>query len=245
MPEIGLNIISKGALRLDAYFEQYRLTLLEEETKEIVSVGEKVGNLYFLPIKVIKREIERVFLITKKDISLDYLQYLRLSYINKKAIRKLYSNTIGHGYTSENEPEKTVPVNNTSSNTPIGSLPLEKEFAYTDLRFEVFTPDLREPRVTLENREKEASKTLQIKGRTRPTSKEEDRDRKRRKFNPKPQKEILPNTRLEPPPTYTALPTTTIQPNTAIESSRKEGGSIEVCEDCIKANLRNTVNRVS
>ena len=73
MLEIGLNIISKGVLRLDAYFEQYRLTLLEEETKEIVSVGEKVGNLYFLPIKVIKGEIERVFLITKKDISLDYL----------------------------------------------------------------------------------------------------------------------------------------------------------------------------
>jgi hypothetical protein len=39
----------------------------------VISIGEKVGKLFYLPVKVEKGYNPRVFLSSKKDLSLEYL----------------------------------------------------------------------------------------------------------------------------------------------------------------------------
>lgn len=68
-----------------------------------------------------------------------------MGHIGKKAIRNLYKTSIGSGYSTEEETEVGAGVitssNTSGTNNPIGSLPLEKEYAFMEARFEVFDPE--------------------------------------------------------------------------------------------------------
>ena len=77
------------------------MTLLKENTRDIIAVGNKVGKLYKLPIRVSIGKNPRVFFTTKNNISLDYVWHLRMAYISKKSIRYLYNNIIESGYITE------------------------------------------------------------------------------------------------------------------------------------------------
>ena len=53
MPKIGINIISQGSLCEITSLFTYNYCYLQRN-KTVITQGEKIGNLYYLPVKVIK-----------------------------------------------------------------------------------------------------------------------------------------------------------------------------------------------
>lgn len=96
MPEIGVNLISQRSLPSDigTYFTNRNIILLKDSKQ--LSTGEKIGNLYYLPVKVLK--LPTKVLVTKnvnpKELNL-ILIHKRFGHINNKAISKLRRNSKG------------------------------------------------------------------------------------------------------------------------------------------------------
>jgi hypothetical protein len=95
MPELGVNLISQGELNdITTIFTKSNVFLRNKDNKNITQ-GEKIGNLYFLPIRVISNTIVLVTNKHTSDRNTSILWHERLGHINIKALKALIQATNG------------------------------------------------------------------------------------------------------------------------------------------------------
>ncbi len=119
MPEIGINLISQGRLNnIESVFSYTSCRLMRQNT--VITCGEKIGNLYYLPVRVLKYPQIN---ITKINIPALYsLLHQRMGHINKRAIGQLLKNTILQGSqialpTKNNSDKRSTTIRPYYSNT--------------------------------------------------------------------------------------------------------------------------------
>ena len=83
MPEIGINIISQGSLREITSLFTYNYCYLQRN-KTVITQGEKIGNLYYLLVKVIKTP--KIHHTTTKYSSIIELIHQQFGHIGAKAL---------------------------------------------------------------------------------------------------------------------------------------------------------------
>ena len=118
--DLGINIISQAKIANHiAIIIPNNLYIIDNTTSKILTIGEKVNNLYYLPIKIVK-PLEKAYKTNKQrkglnkpynlnisentlittspiyneTVSLETI-HKRMGHINLKAIKKLNNNTIG------------------------------------------------------------------------------------------------------------------------------------------------------
>jgi hypothetical protein len=57
IPELGVNLISQGELNKETFTILNYKNIIIKQNNKIITKGEKLQNLYYLPIKVIKDQI--------------------------------------------------------------------------------------------------------------------------------------------------------------------------------------------
>ena len=103
MPELGINLISQGELNKETYsILTYNHIILKNKNK-IITKGDKIRNLYYLPIKINRNE-QVLNTITNMNTSNIHLWHQRLGHINYNTLNKLESATLGYKNTNTSIP---------------------------------------------------------------------------------------------------------------------------------------------
>ena len=72
-----------------------------KQNNKIITKGEKLQNLYYLPIKVIKDQVLNISTNSTNDTSINNLiWHQRLGHINNECIKQLHSSTLGSNTTN-------------------------------------------------------------------------------------------------------------------------------------------------
>jgi hypothetical protein len=118
MPELGINLISQGELNKDTYTILTYNSVLIKQGNKIITKGDKLQNLYYLPIKVINNKDQILKTTNINNIISDnnvisanntntnenntnnninnLTWHLRLGHINNEVIKKLNDSTLGY-----------------------------------------------------------------------------------------------------------------------------------------------------
>jgi len=101
MPELGINLISQGELNKETYtILTYNSILLKQGNKNITK-GKKINNLYYLPIKVLNKNVlkgNQILHTSENNTSnnSNILWHQRLGHINNNSLNNLKIATIGY-----------------------------------------------------------------------------------------------------------------------------------------------------